>query len=237
MEAAIRTLWKDIVQQTEELNQNRTSLQGDILASSMTSMQDWNNLSKILVEEGEASAEDSRDIQGGSEEFFEDEGQSSEWLDASQAMQSGSAEDKDFRHWKAAAAAYSSLVDDVLEICNDNRPDMSVQVVTLVDGWQRKQVENPEVAGKEDLLTEMAETTRNLIKSQRQKKFTKSSLKCLFEQAWEQKLQETAKERTPWTNCEILYRRRGTAADHVTVEFQRSTPTCQKGCPGCPRPN
>lgn len=213
MEAAIRTLWKDIVQESEESNQNRTSLQGDILASSMTSMQEWNDLSKILVEEGEASADDSRDMQGGSEELF-DEGQSSEWLDASQAMQSGSAEDKDFGHWRAAAAAYSSLVDEVLEVCDD-RPDMSVQVVTLVDGWQRKQVENPEVAGKEDLLTDMAETTRNLIKSQRQKKFTKASLKCLFEQAWEQKLQETAKERTPWTNCEILYRRRGTAKPQV----------------------
>ena len=70
---------------------------------------------------------------------------------------------------------------------------MSVQAVSLVEGWQRKQAENPEVAGTEALLMEMADTTQNLIKS-RAKKFTKSSLKCLFEQAWEQKIEESTKE-------------------------------------------
>lgn len=220
VEAAIRTIWKDLVEESESESKYLSNLQadrGDVFASSM---QEWNDLSKVLMDESES--DDLRlEMQGGSEDLFlEDaEGQSSEWLKASQDSQASYASivcsDMELGKWKAAAAAYSSLVEEVLEICDD-RPDMSVQAVSLVEGWQRKQAENPEVAGTEALLMEMADTTQNLIKS-RAKKFTKSSLKCLFEQAWEQKIEESTKERTPWTNCEILYRRCGPLS-HLIID-------------------
>lgn len=206
VKAALRSLWKDIIE-AEESKDSKDSNRRDSMASSMS---EWNDLSKILSQESDANEanEDLRRQECSEELFVEDaDGQSSEWLNASVSA-SFAADDNELRHWRAAAAAYGSLVDDVLEICDDSRPDMSVQVVNLVEGWQQKQAENPEVTGTEGLLQDMAETTRNLIQSQRKKKFTKASLKCLFEQAWEQKIQESTKERTPWTNCEILYRRR-----------------------------
>jgi len=210
---AIRMLWKDVVEEAEaaaEAELIESDLKADVLASSM---QEWNDLSKVLEDdENDASLDRlERSIQEGSEELFlEDaEGQSSEWLQASQVSQVSQVSFQigdESRKLQAAAAAYGSLVDNVLEVC-DNRPDMSFHVANVVTGWQQRQVENPEVAGTQDLLSDMAETTRNLIKSQGEKKFSKSFLKCLFEQAWEKKMQEPPKDRTPWTNCEILYRR------------------------------
>ena len=210
---AIRMLWKDVVEEAEaaaEAELIESDLKADVSASSM---QEWNDLSKVLEDdENDASLDRlERSIQEGSEELFvEDaEGQSSEWLQASQVSQVSQVSFQigdESRKLQAAAAAYGSLVDNVLEVY-DNRPDMSFHVANVVTGWQQKQVENPEVAETQDLLSDMAETTRNLIKSQGQKKFSKSFLKCLFEQAWEKKMKEPPKDRTPWTNCEILYRR------------------------------
>lgn len=104
---------------------------------------------------------------------------------------------------EAAAMAYGALVQDVLELKD------ATEVDEVVSGWQQQVEENPQVAQTQELLLDMAQATRKLMSNRLN--FSKSKLKAMFEDAWEQKLQESPspKDRTPWTNCEILYRRQG----------------------------
>ena len=101
---------------------------------------------------------------------------------------------------EAAAVAYGTLVNDVLELKD------ATEVDEVVSEWQEQLEQNPQVAQTQELLLDMAQATRKLMSNR--PNFSKSKLKAMFEDAWEQKLESgSPKDRTPWTNCEILYRR------------------------------